>query len=142
MATVAAPTGKLVFELVSPERLISSKTVDMVVVPGTEGLFGALAGHSPIVATLAPGVVEVYEGGSVSERIFIHGGFAEVTADRCVVLAEKASPVADLDRKAIEARINELTADVGGAVLAPDVAVHGSAMAELVVQTAALAAAK
>ena len=96
------------FELVSPERLLLSRQVEMVVVPGAEGLFGVLPRHAPLISTLVPGVIDVHEGGSVVERIFIAGGFAEVTEERCTVLAEGPVPVADLDPDAAERRIGEL----------------------------------
>jgi F-type H+-transporting ATPase subunit epsilon len=104
------PPGKITFELVSPERLLLSAQVDMVVVPGSEGLFAVLIGHTPLISTLKPGVIEVYDGGRITERIFVAGGFAEATPDRCVVLAETALPVADLDRATIAQRIQEIRA--------------------------------
>ena len=99
---------KVAFELVSPERLLLSRSVDMVVVPGAEGDFGVLRGHAPLISTLRLGVIDVHDAGGVSERIFVAGGFAEVTAERCTVLAEQAVPVADLDRAGIEDEIRSL----------------------------------
>ena len=99
---------KLQFELVSPERLILSEPVDMVVVPGSEGNFGVLAGHSLLISTVRPGVIDVYEGTTITERIFVAGGFAEVTADRCTVLADEAVEVKELDALAVEANIRML----------------------------------
>ena len=99
---------KVEFELVSPERLLVSKSVDMVVVPGAEGDFGVLRGHAPLISTLRLGVIDVHDAGGVSDRIFVAGGFAEVTAERCTVLAEQAVPVADLDRAGIEDEIRSL----------------------------------
>ena len=96
------------FELVSPERLLLSRQVGMVVVPGSEGLFGVLPRHAPLISTLSPGVIDVYEEGAVTDRIFIAGGFAEVTEDRCTVLAEAAVPVAELDLEATERHILDL----------------------------------
>ena len=96
------------FELVSPERLLMSKDVSMVVVPGADGFFGVLPRHSPLLSTLLPGVIDVYENGSVTDRIFVAGGFAEVTEDRCTVLAEEATSVAELDVEAAEQRIADL----------------------------------
>ena len=96
------------FELVSPERLLMSRQVGMVVVPGSEGLFGVLPRHAPLISTLIPGVIDVYEEGAVTDRIFIAGGFAEVTEDRCTVLAEAAVPVAELDLAATEQHIVDL----------------------------------
>ena len=83
------------FELVAPERLLLSEPVDMVVVPGSEGDFGVLAGHAPLISTVRPGVIETYSGKTVKDRIFVAGGFAEVTRERCTVLAEEAVPVAE-----------------------------------------------
>ena len=96
------------FELVSPERLLLSRQVGMVVVPGSEGLFGVLPRHAPLISTLIPGVIDVYEEGAVTDRIFIAGGFAEVTEDRYTVLAEAAVPVAELDLAATEQQIVDL----------------------------------
>src|SRR5229473_3008905 len=96
---------KVQFELVSPEKLILSEPVDMVVVPGSEGNFGVLAGHSLLISTVRPGVIDVYEGSAITERIFVAGGFAEVTPDRCTVLADEAVAVKDLDATAVEANI-------------------------------------
>jgi F-type H+-transporting ATPase subunit epsilon len=95
---------KLQFELVSPEKLLLSEAVAMVVVPGGEGNFGVLPGHSLLISTVRPGVIDVYadEPNAVSERIFVSGGFAEVTPERCTVLADEAVPMASLDRVDIE----------------------------------------
>ena len=95
---------KLQFELVSPERLLLSEAVAMVVVPGGEGNFGVLPGHSLLISTVRPGVIDVYadEQTAVTERIFVSGGFAEVTPERCTVLADEALPIASLDRAEIE----------------------------------------
>ncbi|MFD2265481.1 ATP synthase F1 subunit epsilon [Lacibacterium aquatile] len=103
--------GKLAFELVSPERLLMSKPVDMVVMPGTEGMFGVLKGHAPLIATLAPGVVDVYEAGQIVDKIFVGGGFAEVTGERCVVLAETALPISKIDRADAEAKLAAATTE-------------------------------
>ena len=93
------------FELVTPERLLISEAVEMVVVPGTEGNFGVLPGHSLLMSTIRPGTIEVYEGQRVTRRIFVAGGFAEVTPERCTVLADEATPADALDRTAIEAEL-------------------------------------
>jgi F-type H+-transporting ATPase subunit epsilon len=93
------------FELVSPERLILSTEVEMVVVPGTEGNFGVLPGHAPLISTIRPGTIDIYEGGAVTERIFVVGGIAEVTPERCTVLADEAMAPDSLDRAAIDAEL-------------------------------------
>ena len=77
------------FELVTPERLIRSEDVHMVVVPGTEGDFGVLEGHAPVMSTIRDGAIMVYAAaGSQPEEIQVRGGFAEVGASGLTVLAE------------------------------------------------------
>src|ERR1700743_1805574 len=93
---------KLQFELVSPEKLLLSEPVGMVVVPGSEGNFGVLPGHALFISTIRPGVIDVYEDRTIGERIFVSGGFAEVTPERCTVLADEAMPLSSLDAGAIE----------------------------------------
>jgi F-type H+-transporting ATPase subunit epsilon len=79
------------FELVTPERLIRSEDVHMVVVPGSEGDFGVLAGHAPFMSTIRNGELAIYRtSGGEPERIAIEGGFAEVNDKGLTVLAEKA----------------------------------------------------
>ncbi|MDO7840852.1 ATP synthase F1 subunit epsilon [Sphingomonas immobilis] len=79
------------FELVTPEKLIRSEEVYMVVVPGTEGDFGVLEGHAPVMSTIRDGAIEVYATqGAVPEHIIVSGGFAEVNASGLTVLAEQA----------------------------------------------------
>src|SRR5215204_2282698 len=83
-------------DLVSPEKLLFSGEVEQVDVPGSQGDFGVLAGHAPLVATLRPGILTVYrEGGAL--RIVINGGFAEVGPAGLTVLAERAVAVEDFD---------------------------------------------
>ena len=106
---------RLEFELVSPERLLLSQPVEMVVVPGTEGDFGVLPRHTPLISTVRPGVIRVYEGGQVTERIFVAGGFAEVTPARCTVLADHAVPVAEIDRAAVEQELSAAREDLADA---------------------------
>ena len=92
----------IAFELVSPERLLVSRPVTMVTVPGSEGDFGVLPGHAPMVSTLRVGVVGIKADGEAETRFFVAGGFAEVSPERCTVLAEEAMPVAELDRAKLE----------------------------------------
>ena len=103
------------FDLVAPERLLASEDVDMVVVPGTEGDFAVLPGHAPMVSTLRPGALEVYEGEKPKDRFFVAGGFAEVAADRLTILAEEAIPLAELERSVLEQRIQDAEEDVADA---------------------------
>jgi F-type H+-transporting ATPase subunit epsilon len=93
---------RIQFELVSPERLLLSEMVEMVVIPGSEGNFGVLPGHAPLVSTIRPGMIEIYEGRTSVKRLFVAGGIAEVTPERCTVLADAAMPPEALDRATIE----------------------------------------
>ena len=106
---------KVTFELVSPERLLVSDDADMVVVPGSEGDFAVLAGHAPMISTLRPGTLEIYQGDVAEARYFVAGGFAEVAGDRLVVLAEQTVPLDELDRAALERQISDADADVADA---------------------------
>ena len=106
---------KVLFELVSPAKLVVSSPVDMVVVPGTEGDFGALALHAPMIATVRPGVIDIHDNGKVAKQIFVAGGFAEVTEERVTVLAEEAIPVSDLTKEIAAARLQSAQAALNDA---------------------------
>ncbi len=95
----------LAFELVAPERLLLSRQVEMVTVPGEEGDFGVLPGHAPMVSTLRMGVIDIRADGATLERYFVAGGFAEVSPERCTVLAEEAVPFSEMERSKVEAEI-------------------------------------
>ena len=107
--------NRVEFELVSPQKLLKSEPVEMVVVPGAEGDFGVLPGHSLLIATVRPGVIDIHEGGQVKESIFVAGGFAEVSPDGCVLLAEEAVAVADIDRPRTEQRLDAARQSLDGA---------------------------
>ena len=102
------------FELVSPEREVMSTDVDMVEIPGAEGDFGVLPGHAPLISVIRPGVIAVHNGGQV-ERIYVDAGFAEVNPESCVVLAEQAIFVKDLNRADIDQRIKDAEEDLADA---------------------------
>lgn len=108
-------TGKLQFALVTPECLFLSREVDMVTVPGAEGDFGVLKDHAPFMSAVRPGVIEVTDGGAVTERIFVRGGFAEVTPDGLTVLAERALPMDQLEAAALDQDISDLEEDLAEA---------------------------
>ena len=97
------------FELVAPERLIYSDQAEMVVVPGSEGEFGVLPGHAPLISSVRPGIVEIYEYPAIKSkaRFFVAGGFAEVTGERCTVLSNEAMPVEEIDRVAARQRLEQ-----------------------------------
>ncbi|MEL6363402.1 MAG: F0F1 ATP synthase subunit epsilon [Pseudomonadota bacterium] len=94
---------KLHFSLVSPERELMSREVDQVIVPGTDGRFGVLANHAPFMSTLTAGLLSVMDGGK-EEKVFVRGGFADVTPAGLTVLAEEATPVSELVGDAFGAR--------------------------------------
>ena len=109
--------ASLQFELVSPEKLLIAKAVAMVTVPGGEGDYGVLVGHAPLITTLRPGVIEVFGDSetTVTDRIFVAGGFAEVTTERVAVLAEVAIPVSELDRAGAEQEAKQLADQLAAA---------------------------
>jgi F-type H+-transporting ATPase subunit epsilon len=102
------------FELVSPERLLLSGQVDQVVVPGSEGYFTVLKGHAPFMSTLRPGVVEVMRGeGDI--RIFVRGGFADVSGEGLTILAEQAIPLDEVDSAMLAQEVKNAEEDVADA---------------------------
>ncbi len=103
---------KVAFELVSPERLVRSQAVEMVVVPGFEGDFGVLPGHMPLISTVRAGVIRIYENDQVVEQLFVAGGFAEVTGLGCTVLADIAVPVDEIDPTVVERQLEEASAEL------------------------------
>ncbi len=105
----------LKFELVSPERLLSSGEVQQVVVPGTEGEFTVLVNHAPVLSTLKPGVVTVTDAAGKEDRIFVRGGFAEVNPGGLTVLAEEAIALKDLSADDLDQKIRNAQEDVDDA---------------------------
>ncbi|WP_430395896.1 F0F1 ATP synthase subunit epsilon [Ferrovibrio sp.] len=103
------------FELVSPEKLLLSIEAEMVTVPGEEGDMGILPGHSPVISSLRLGVIDVTKAGGGEERIFVAGGFAEMSNNKLTVLAEEAVPVAELKRDKIEAKLKDAREDLADA---------------------------
>jgi len=101
------------FDLVSPENLVFSGEVEHVVVPGTEGEFGVLAGHAPMIAMLKPGILKIL--GASEQRIVVVGGFAEVNPDGLTVLADRAIPMEELDPAVLAGEIKDAEDDVGDA---------------------------
>ena len=102
--------SKITFDLVSPEKLLLSKPVDMVTVPGTEGYMGVMAGHAPTVTALRAGMIDMLDNG-VDTRFFIRGGFAEISATKVTVLAEEAIPMTELDLAILDQRIVDAQED-------------------------------
>jgi F-type H+-transporting ATPase subunit epsilon len=107
--------GTFKFELVTPERMLLSEDAAQVVVPGAEGEFTALAGHSPVVSTLRPGVVDATLGDGRRMRVFVKGGIAEVDAERLIVLAERAFDIAAIDAAGVAAELQTAEAELAAA---------------------------
>ena len=105
----------LKFELVSPERLLSSGNVQRVVVPGTEGEFTVLVNHAPVLSTLKPGVVTVTDENGIDERIFVRGGFAEVNPAGLTILAEEAVAMSELSAGDLAQKVKDAQEDVNDA---------------------------
>ena len=101
---------KILFDLVSPERLLLSKRVDMVTVPGTEGYMGVIAGHAPLVSTLRAGMIDMKDE-AVDTRFFIRGGFVEINPGKVTVLAEEAIPMSEMDLAILDQRISDAQED-------------------------------
>ena len=97
-------------EIVSPERLLLSRAVDMVVIPAAEGELGVLPGHASMIVLLRGGLLRIFEGPQETSRMFVAGGFAEITPERCTVLANEVMPLAEVSKSAAERRINEAEA--------------------------------
>ena len=98
------------FDLVSPENLIFNDEVGMIIVPGKDGDFGVLPGHSKVMSSLRPGRVMVYgEGKNLLKSFFVSGGFAEVNPEKCIVLAESVDEINTIEKQSIEKEIEELS---------------------------------
>jgi len=107
---------QLQFELVTPEKLLIDKTVEQVVVPGEEGDFGVLPDHAPVISTLRPGIVEIYESESgAGERVFLKGGFAEVNARGLVILADDCLDPREVDAGELDQQIRNTEEDLADA---------------------------
>jgi F-type H+-transporting ATPase subunit epsilon len=107
-------TDKIAFDIVSPERLLLSDEADMVTVPGSEGYFGVLAGHMPLISTLRPGIIDIQGGRRCGDaRYFVLGGFAEANPLKLTILAEEAIPMAQIDVADLDRRIRNTEEDLG-----------------------------
>lgn len=127
------------FELVAPEKLLLSTPVGMVVVPGAEGDFAAMPGHAAFISALRTGIIDVYENSTntIDRRIFVSGGFAEVTPERCTVLADEAVALEGADRAAADQRLQAAQEALADAKSDAD---RATATAETAIAEALLAA--
>ena len=101
--------AKISFDLVSPENLIFNDEVGMVIVPGKDGDFGVLPGHSKLMSSLRPGRIMIYsEDNNLLKSFFVSGGFAEVNPEKCIILAESVDDMSVLDKSRIQNTIQDL----------------------------------
>jgi F-type H+-transporting ATPase subunit epsilon len=131
----------IALELVTPEKLLLSRDVDMVVIPAAEGEMGVLPGHAPMIVLLRGGTIRLYQGTNVTETLFVTGGFAEVTPERCTVLATEITPIAEVSRQTADRRLADATAAYDVADKMDMTAVDG-AMTALQAASAMVAAAQ
>jgi len=97
------------FDLVSPENLIFNEEVGMIIVPGKDGDFGVLPGHSKLMSSLRPGRIMIYgEDKNLLKSFFVSGGFAEVNPEKCIILAESVDDISVLDKSIIQKSIEDL----------------------------------
>ncbi|MBO1324610.1 ATP synthase F1 subunit epsilon [Acetobacter sp. TBRC 12305] len=96
-------------EIISPEKVLVSREIDMAVLPGMEGDIAAMPEHSPMMLLLRGGVVALYEGDTVTDRYFVGGGFADITPTRCTILADKAVPVSEISIDTATAQLEALS---------------------------------
>ena len=106
-----ADQEKIEIDLVSPEKQVFSKVADMVIVSGTEGDFGVLPGHAPIVSSIRPGPLEIQDSNN-TERFFLAGGIVEVLEDRVSILATEVFVQDDIQIENCESKISELTSEM------------------------------
>ena len=98
-------------EIVTPDRLMLSRAVEMVVIPAMDGDMGVLEGHTPMIVPLRGGMVTLYQNDQITDQWFILGGFAEVTGERCTVLATEAMVPADLRQDQAESLLRQAEAE-------------------------------
>ena len=97
------------FDLVSPEHLIFNEEVGMIIVPGKDGDFGVLPGHSKLMSSLRPGRIMIYsEDKNLLKSFFVSAGFAEVNPEKCIILAESVDDISVLDKSVIQNSIEDL----------------------------------
>lgn len=109
------------FEIVSPERLLKDAQAAMVVVPGSDGDFAALPAHAPMMSTIRPGMVEIYETeGGNPEQLFVKGGLAQISAEGLTILAEEAIHLEEVDAADLAQKIADAEGELAAA--ADDVA--------------------
>lgn len=129
-------------ELVSPEKLLLSRQVEMVTLPATEGEMGVLPGHSPMIVVLRGGVIRVRENGAETERLYVGGGFAEISRERVTILADEATALTGLSRAASERRLADAEAALKDLPLTETAPKRDAAMARVMALKEAVAVAE
>ena len=104
-------TMTLRFSLVSPEKILFDQDVTMVVVPGLKGDIGVLPHHASLITLLRPGIVSIYEETKLLIKIFVDGGFCEITPEKCIALVTTGTPLEALNKAALELEIKNLIED-------------------------------
>lgn len=108
--------GGLPFEIISPSELLLSEPVDSAEIPGSEGYFGVMPGHTPLIANLRPGIITLYRSGAVVWRIYVSSGICEVTFDSVSILAERAYDLPQIDVGQAEADVARLSAQLSASL--------------------------
>ena len=106
-----AEEEKLSLEVVAPEKMVMSKTVDMVTISGTEGDFGVLPGHAALVSSIRTGFLEI-EADKETEKMVIGGGFIEVLEDKVSILATEVLSAEQIDISDCEEKISKYNSDI------------------------------
>ena len=99
--------NRIKFELVIPTSIAISDEVDMVLIPGVEGDLGILEGHTPVLTSIRPGLISLFVDGETTKSFFVEGGFAEITAKRCTILAGDVTDVAEISISHAESRLTK-----------------------------------
>lgn len=102
-------------ELVTPEKLYFSGSVEIIVIPGELGDFGVMAHHAPIISMIRPGMIELHDDKSQITRYFVNGGYANVSDNNCTILAESLIPDSELKRDEAEASLTKLRQELASA---------------------------
>ena len=109
-------TDTLHYEIVSPERLLRNAEAAMIVVPGAEGDFAALPDHSPMMSTIRPGVIEIFETeGATPDRLFVKGGLAQISSSGLTILAEETIALDSVDMAELNQKIADTREDIDDA---------------------------
>jgi len=99
-------------DIIAPDRILRSERVEMAVIPGAEGDFGVLPGHAPLISALRPGLLNIHSGSEIKEQFFVTGGFAEVSNNGCIILADRATPLSEIKRNEVVSRIENIKSEL------------------------------